>query len=157
MALRCLIVDDNDHFLEVACDVLGREGIEVVGVASTRADAIRQAAALRPDVSLVDISLGEDSGLDLARDLAEGASAGTSKVILISTYAEGDLTDVITASPAIAFLPKARLSGRAINEIVQAAELPPDGASPDGNPRDGSVFWKARGKNHPGPNGSRGR
>ncbi|GAA4599501.1 hypothetical protein GCM10023194_79760 [Planotetraspora phitsanulokensis] len=155
MALRCLIVDDNDHFLEVACDVLGREGIEVVGVASTRADAIRQAAALRPDVSLVDISLGEDCGLDLARDLTEGGCAEPSKVILISTYAEGDLVDVITASPAIAFLPKARLSGRAIKEIVRAAELPPDGESPDGDRHNGP--WKARGKRHPGPSGNRGR
>jgi DNA-binding NarL/FixJ family response regulator len=151
MALRCLIVDDNDHFLEVARDVLGREGIEVVGVASTRDDAIRQAATLRPDVSLVDISLGEESGLDLARDLAEGVDAEPSRVILISTYAEGDLADVITASPAIAFLPKARLSGRAIDEIVRAAEHPPDRASPDGASPNGHSSWRARGKRHPGP------
>jgi DNA-binding NarL/FixJ family response regulator len=151
MGLRCLIVDDNDHFLEVACDVLGREGIEIVGVASTRADAIRQAATLRPDVLLVDISLGDESGLDLARDLASGESAESSRVILISTYAEGDLVDIITASPAIAFLPKARLSGRAINEIVRAAEHPPDLTSPDGASPNGHSSWRACGKHHPGP------
>ncbi|GAA1263407.1 response regulator [Planotetraspora silvatica] len=151
MGLRCLIVDDNDHFLEVACDVLGREGIEIVGVASTRADAISQAATLRPDVLLVDITLGDESGLDLARDLASGEHAEPSRVILISTYAEGDLADIITASPAIAFLPKARLSGRAISEIVRAAEHPPDLASPDRASPNGHSSWRARGKRHPGP------
>jgi DNA-binding NarL/FixJ family response regulator len=58
VAIRCLIVDDNDSFLEAARLLLQREGLIVVGAASTSAEGLRQAALLRPDVVLVDISLG---------------------------------------------------------------------------------------------------
>jgi two-component system, NarL family, nitrate/nitrite response regulator NarL len=43
-------------------------------------------------------------------------------VILISTHAEADLADLIAASPAAGFLPKAELSAKAIRRIV--AERP---------------------------------
>jgi hypothetical protein len=42
-------------------------------------------------------------------------------VILISAYAEKDFTDMIAASPAVAFLSKPCLSGRAIREILGVA------------------------------------
>ena len=68
----------------------------------------------------VDIFLGEESGLDLARHLVEdGHGQGdAATVILISTHAEADLADLIAASPAAGFLPKAELSAKAIGRIV---------------------------------------
>ena len=69
--LRCLIVDDNASFLDAATNLLEREGLDVVGVASTSDEALRQAEELRPDVVLVDIMLGTESGFDLARRLAD--------------------------------------------------------------------------------------
>src|ERR1700740_2258173 len=86
MAVRCLIVDDNERFLQVACDLLKRDGIAVVGVATNSAEAFRQAERLRPDVALVDIMLGEEHGFDLASALAQASEAP--HVILISTYVE---------------------------------------------------------------------
>ncbi|AWS40816.1 hypothetical protein DKM19_05050 [Streptosporangium sp. 'caverna'] len=121
MALRCLIVDDNDHFLEVARGLLEREGIAVVGVASTKADALRLAEECRPDVTLIDIGLGEECGFDLARRLARVGYTERSSVILISAYAERDFADMIAASPAVAFLPKPDISGKAIREILGVA------------------------------------
>ena len=118
MDLTCLIVDDNDYFLHVAREVLEQEGISVTGVASRSADALRKAVQLQPDVVLVDIGLGEESGLDLAWQLVEDGYAPPPRVILISTYAERDYADMLATSPA-SFLPKATLSGRAIREIVQ--------------------------------------
>jgi DNA-binding NarL/FixJ family response regulator len=58
MPIRCLLVDDNPLFLDAASELLGREGIDVVGAASTTAEAIRLVMELRPDVTLVDIDLG---------------------------------------------------------------------------------------------------
>jgi predicted RecB family nuclease len=52
MPLRCLLVDDNEAFLEAASLLLEREGLTVVGLASSIAEALRQARALRPDVIL---------------------------------------------------------------------------------------------------------
>ena len=69
--MRCLIVDDSPEFLDAARRFLEREGVEVVGVASTGEDAYRLADELRPDVTLVDIDLGGEDGLAVARRLAE--------------------------------------------------------------------------------------
>jgi CheY-like chemotaxis protein len=79
MPLRCLIVDDNGAFLDAARLLLEREGVTVVGVASSIAEALRQARALLPDVSLVDIGLGEESGFDLARLLTQDGRAAAPK------------------------------------------------------------------------------
>ena len=118
--LRCLIVDDNSLFLEGAADLLRREGVDVVGVASNSAEAIRLVAELRPDVTLVDIDLGDEDGLELARQLND-VSAGPSKVILISTHSEEDLAQLVAASPALGFVPKTRLSAQAIRDTLERA------------------------------------
>jgi DNA-binding NarL/FixJ family response regulator len=119
MALRSLIVDDNSHFLQAARDLLQREGIEVVGVCSTSAEAVDLAARLRPDVALVDIDLGSESGFTLARQLAGGPGPKASRVILISTYAERDFAELIVQSPAVGFLSKSDLSASAIEELLE--------------------------------------
>jgi DNA-binding NarL/FixJ family response regulator len=110
-------VDDNSLFLEGSADLLRREGLEVVGVASNSAEAIQLASELQPDVTLVDIDLGEEDGLELTRQLSD-ISAGHSKVILISTHSEDDLAHLIAASPALGFVPKTRLSAQAIRDLL---------------------------------------
>jgi len=127
MPLRCLLVDDNDAFLETARALLERQGVQVAGVASNIAGALRQARALRPDVVLVDIGLGEESGFELARLLAadgqdgqrgQGAQRGRADVILISAQAERDYADLIAESPAAGFLHKPELSAQRISQIL---------------------------------------
>jgi len=119
MPIRCLIVDDQSSFLDAARSVLEAGGIEVSGVASAAADALRLSAELAPDVALVDIDLAEESGLDLAAALV-GSSPGL-RVVLISTHGEEDFRELIEASPAIGFLPKTRLSARAVRMLVERA------------------------------------
>ena len=118
--LRCLLVDDNRAFLEAARVLLEHEGVTVAGVASSTAEALRQARALQPDVVLVDIGLGDESGFDLARLLARDGDGdgGSATVILISMSAEADYADLIAESPAAGFLPKPELSARGIGRIL---------------------------------------
>ena len=116
MNAECLIVDDSSRFLAAARGLLERQGMVVVGVASTKAQALCLAEKLRPDVTLVDIVLGGESGLDVARALS--AAATPAPVILISTHAEDDFGGLIAASPAIGFLPKAALSASAIRDTL---------------------------------------
>ena len=118
MALRCLIVDDNDDFLAAARDLLGRQGISVVGVASSGPEALERLGELQPDVTLIDVDLGGESGFDLARRFAETERAAT-RVVLISTYAEGDVADLIAASHAVGFVSKSQLSGDAIRDLLE--------------------------------------
>jgi DNA-binding NarL/FixJ family response regulator len=118
MQLRCLIVDDNQAFLEAARVLLEREGLTIAGTASNSAEALQKADALKPDVVLVDLMLGKESGFELARLLVENGRAGGATVILVSTRAEDDVADLIARSPADGFVPKAELSASAIRRIV---------------------------------------
>jgi CheY-like chemotaxis protein len=121
MAVRCLIVDDNHDFLRAARELLERQGISVVGVASNGAQARRSCRALKPDVALIDIDLGGENGFDVARQLAGQQGAELPRVILISAYSGDDFADMIADSPAVSFLPKAALSGAAIRGILARA------------------------------------
>src|SRR5439155_13240365 len=89
------------------------EGLTSGGVASTSADALRETEALRPDVVLVDVLLGEESGFELARRLVADHARGPT-VILISTHSEADRAELIALSPAAGFLSKSELSADAI-------------------------------------------
>jgi DNA-binding NarL/FixJ family response regulator len=112
-------VDDNAPFLEAAASLLEREGLMVVGAASDITDALRKAQELRPDVVLVDITLGHEGGFDLARRLADRDSGGAA-IILISTHAEADFADLIEQAPVAGFLSKAELSANEIRRLAQA-------------------------------------
>ena len=118
MAFGVLIVDDNGLFLEAASALLEREGLHVVGVATTSTQALQRAEELRPQVVLVNIMLGGESGFDLARRLAGQSGDGGPTVILISTHAEADFADLIAESPAAGFVSKQELSADAIQRIV---------------------------------------
>jgi len=126
--LRCLIVDDSPQFLAAARGLLEREGVAVVGVASTGAEALRRATELRPDVTLVDIDLGGQSGFDVVRLLNRDADIAAARLILISTHAEEDYAELIAASPAAGFLPKTALSAAAIRDLLDGQEGSQEGS-----------------------------
>jgi two-component system, NarL family, nitrate/nitrite response regulator NarL len=118
MALDVLIVDDSQPFLDAARDLLEQQGLRVVGLASTSAEAMRRSAELRPDVVLIDIMLAGESGFELARQLSARDGAA---LILISTHSRAEFADPIAESPAAGFLPKSELSADAILRIVDGA------------------------------------
>jgi DNA-binding NarL/FixJ family response regulator len=115
--VNCLIVDDSPRFLDAARSLLEREGMTVLDMVSTSAEALQRAEELRPDVTLVDIELGEESGFELAGRLREH-HRHQARVILISTHAEEDYAELIAASAACGFLPKTCLSAAAIRRLL---------------------------------------
>lgn len=115
--MSCLIVDDSRRFAEAARVLLERQGLQVVGMATNATDALRLSRQLRPDVTLLDIDLGGESGFEVARQLQRNSS---SPVILISTHAEQDYHDLISASSALGFLPKATLTAAAIRNLLHS-------------------------------------
>jgi CheY-like chemotaxis protein len=118
MTIHCLIVDDNRDFLGAARCLLEAEGITVVGVATNGVEALRHVAELQPDVTLVDVNLGDEDGFDVARSISAAQDGTLSRVILISTYAEKDLVDSAPSGRALPFLSKTDLSETAIRAVL---------------------------------------
>jgi CheY-like chemotaxis protein len=72
-------------------------------------------------VALVDVDLGGEDGFELAELLDRVSAASRLAVILVSTYAESDLEEMIHASPAVGFLQKFSLSPDAIRDLLKVS------------------------------------
>ncbi|MEV5721663.1 response regulator transcription factor [Amycolatopsis mediterranei] len=80
--LRVLVVDDHPLFRIGVSTLLAAEpGIEVVGEAAGGADAVASAAALRPDVVVMDLHLPDLSGIQATRHIV-AANPGTGVLML---------------------------------------------------------------------------
>jgi DNA-binding NarL/FixJ family response regulator len=73
--MRLVLIEDHQALREGLELLLGRHGVNVVGTAGTAADGRELIERLEPDVSLVDIRLGEESGIDLTRKVLDGDSS----------------------------------------------------------------------------------
>jgi CheY-like chemotaxis protein len=119
--LRCLIVDDNAGFLRSARHLLEFEGLRVT-VASTGDDALRQAEAQAPDVVLVDIDLGAESGFDVVERLDGRPGPSRPEVILISTDAEEDFAELIAGCSVAGFIPKSHITAGSIHRLLERSK-----------------------------------
>lgn len=118
---RCLIVDDSPTFCAALRDVLETAGLTVVATASTLATAVEAATTLRPDLILVDIDLGGESGFDVVEALHDLQPAVPPAILLVSTHDRDDFAEMVEASSAIGFLQKIELSAELILETVSRA------------------------------------
>lgn len=123
MTLSCLIVDDSEEFLASAARLLSRQGLMVVGQASSGDEALRLAATLSPDVALVDVELGDEDGIALARRLTSAAPPST--VILISIRDRDELAELMAGCGAAGFLRKDSLDAQAVADLI-GRPGPPD-------------------------------
>jgi len=90
--IRILLVDDHAIIREGLRDLIGsRPGMAVVGDAGTRAEALRLAAREQPDVVVLDLDLGAESGLELLTDLQESAPAAS--VIILTGARDAEQRD----------------------------------------------------------------
>jgi DNA-binding NarL/FixJ family response regulator len=117
MARTVLIVDDHPSFRASARRLLEAEGYEVVGEAADGQSARQAARALRPDVVLLDVSLPDLNGLELASELT-GARDGPA-VVVVSSRDESELNGVVSRSGAVGFLPKDELTGPALDALLR--------------------------------------
>jgi DNA-binding NarL/FixJ family response regulator len=132
VALRLLIVDDNAAFLAASQAILYGPELSVVGEAATAAEALQRAQELQPDLVLLDIDLGEESGFDVARQLAASTGSAAPHMIFISAHPPEDFADIVADSPALGLIPKAELSPAAVTDVLRSRRT----ASDDGNQRE---------------------
>lgn len=84
--VRVVLVDDHEMILAGLQAMLsGFTGrVRVVGQAAEPSEATRLVTSLRPDIVLLDVRLGQHSGLDLCRSLS--ATAPESRTVFLSVY-----------------------------------------------------------------------
>lgn len=81
---RFLIVDDNDIFCMILAKSLQRRGYEVLAV-NNAAAALNAVHEWQPDGCVLDLKIGQDSGLHLLPDLLK--LKPTLKVVMLTGYA----------------------------------------------------------------------
>jgi CheY-like chemotaxis protein len=111
-------VDDSPHFLEASSKLLEGQGLSVVGLASTSAQALARVRELEPDVTIVDVGLNGESGFDLAWELAATSAEGMTNTVLTSTRSESDFAELVAVTPALGFVSKNELSADAIRDFL---------------------------------------
>ena len=117
MPVTVVIVDDHPSFRASARTLLELEGFEVVGEAADGKTGLEIAKRLEPELVLLDVALPDTNGFDVAERLA----GGPSKVILTSSREQRDLGRRVRASGALGFVPKDRLSGQALTDLLECA------------------------------------
>ena len=116
MTRTVLIVDDHPSFRTSARMLLESEGFEVIGEAQDGASALRAVEELRPDVVLLDVQLPDIDGIEVAARLSENGSGPA--IVLTSSRDLADLGLVRERSPVRGFIPKAELSGAALEALL---------------------------------------
>ncbi|MCC8251128.1 MULTISPECIES: response regulator [Saccharothrix] len=96
MSVSVMVVDDHPLWRDGVARDLAERGFEVVATAGDAASAVRIARAVRPDVVLMDLNLGETTGVE-ATTLITGSLEGT-RVLVLS--ASGEHSDVLEAVKA---------------------------------------------------------
>jgi len=116
VAVTVLIVDDHAGFRASARRLLELDGLAVVGEAADGASGLAAARALGPELVLLDVSLPDTTGYDVAAALAGGPST----VVLTSSRGQLDLGRRVRDCGAAGFVPKDRLSGTVLLALLAA-------------------------------------
>ena len=115
-SVRVLVVDDQPPFRRAANAVCSMtSGFNVVGEAESGEDAVEKAAALGPDLILMDINLPGINGIEATRRICE-SRPGT-VVVLLSTYKAEDLPGDARQSGAVAYVNKEEFAPNILQDL----------------------------------------
>ncbi|MBV9417162.1 MAG: response regulator transcription factor [Solirubrobacterales bacterium] len=117
MPITVLIVDDHASFRSAARMLLQADGYRVIGEAVDGVSGLSEARRLHPDVVLLDVGLPDQSGLDLAGELAAGPDPPA--VVLVSSRDQSDFGRLIERSGARGFIAKSRLSADTLQALIE--------------------------------------
>ena len=103
--IRVLICDDHEVVRQGLATFLElQDDIEIAGQASDGEQAVAKAAAMRPDVILMDLVMPQLGGIDAIHQII-GANAAA-KVIVLTSFAEDDKIFPAIRAGAIGYLMK---------------------------------------------------
>lgn len=115
MTIRIMVADDHAIVREGMRALIGAvDGYELVGVASTGRDAVREAVVLRPDVLVMDISMPDGSGIDATREVSRVAP--DTAVLMLTMFDDDDSVFAAMRAGALGYV----LKGADPEDIVRA-------------------------------------
>jgi DNA-binding NarL/FixJ family response regulator len=150
MTVSVMVVDDHPMWREGVARDLQERGFEIVATAGDAASAVRIAKAVRPNVVLMDLNLGELSGVDATLmitselpdtrvlvlsasgehdDVLQAVKAGASGYLVKSASAV-ELVDAVHRTAAGDPVFTAGLAGLVLGEYRRMADAPAEGAEP---------------------------
>ena len=118
MLERVLIVDDHAGFRGVARRLMHEIGRQVVGEATTGAEALSEARRLKPDIVLLDIQLPDLDGLAIAASLS--LEPEPPAVVLVSSRDAADYGPRLDGCAALGFIAKADLSAESLTALLES-------------------------------------
>lgn len=111
-----ILADDNSDVLDHVRKMLGKEHrFEVVGAFTDGATVLQHYRQLRPDVVVLDISMGELSGIEVARQLRDAGCE--SKIVFLTVHEDMDFMNAAMGVGGSAYVVKSRLSTDLISAI----------------------------------------
>lgn len=117
-ALRVLLADDHGMIREGLRMILESHGVEVVGEAADGVSAVRNAAALRPDVVLMDLRMPGMSGAEATREIV---TAGHAEVLVLTSFDEDELVFEAIRAGAAGFLLKTTEADPLVDAVRRVA------------------------------------
>ena len=150
-AIRLLLVDDHAVVrLGLSALFADAPGIEVVGEAGNVAEAVREAALLRPDVVLMDLRLGDGSGVEACREILSADSAA--RVLFLTSYSDEEAVTSTVLAGAAGYLLK-EIGPQALIRAVEAVARGQSILDPKVTQR---VLHRLNGLSKPAPSPNRG-
>lgn len=116
MARTVLIVDDHAAFRAGARELLSADGYDVIGEARDGRSGLAVAAALQPDVVLLDVRLPDLDGFAVAGEVL--AQGGNSQVVMTSSSDDPLYPARALACGACGFVAKHDLCGAALDRLL---------------------------------------
>jgi DNA-binding NarL/FixJ family response regulator len=121
VTIRVLLVEDHRMVREALCEVLSKvPDIEIVGEAGDARDALEQAAALAPDVIVLDIRLPDLNGIEVAARLRDAGSQA--KVVALSAFSDKRFVTAMLRSGASGYVTKSAAGTELVRAIRAVAE-----------------------------------
>lgn len=105
--VRILLADDNPAILNYEIDMLQTD-YQIIGAVADENSVCREVEKLGPDLIVLDISLGERSGIEIALHLREQGYAG--EIVFLTVHEDPDFASAAIGAGGRGYVIKSRMN-----------------------------------------------